>query len=177
LPKDPKDAAGMLSILYDKLENGKNIGGQNAFKYMISEMVDNIYQHSYFKTAFFMAQKYSRNKYIEICFYDDGIGIPESFRRANFSFKDSVDAIYKALQGLSTKSQERGYGLSGNLRIIKEAFNGEMLVASEKGAIFLQNKDIFKYNFSDKYILSGTLVSYKYNFPVDIGGDFYEYVK
>lgn len=176
LPKNELDANKTMSMLFGKLKDGKDVGGQNAFKYMVSEMIDNIYQHSNFNNAYFMAQKYPKLGFMDVCFYDDGIGIPGSFRNAEVNFSSDKDAIYKAITGVSTKGKERGYGLSKNIEIIEKDFKGEMLIISNEGAVHLFKEKLFKYDLSKKYILMGTLVSYRYNFPVaDV--DIYERIE
>ncbi len=46
---------------------------ENAYKYVVGELVDNIYEHSEFKYAYVMAQKYGARGFIELGFFDDGI--------------------------------------------------------------------------------------------------------
>lgn len=57
---------------------------ENAYKYVIGELVDNIYEHSEFKYAYVMAQKYGYRQFIELGFLDDGITIPGSFNKHGF---------------------------------------------------------------------------------------------
>ncbi len=175
LPKDQKEANIILSKIFKRLEPINDLGGVNTFRYLTSEIVDNIYQHSKFNSAYVMFQKYK--KYIELTFYDDGIGIPGAFKNAKVSFEDSANALELALSGVSTKdNQERGYGLSRNLKLVKDALRGEMLLVSLEGAVYLDQNRLYKYNLPLNYRLKGTLLSYRYNFPVSVEG-FYEIVE
>jgi len=172
LPKDSIEGNKKIAEMFELLGDGKNVGGENAFKYMVNEMVTNIYEHSKFNNAYTMAQKYPNKQFLEVCFYDDGIGIPGSFKKAKIEFDSDKETIMKAVEGTSTKettsteSPKRGYGLSRNLKLIKDKFNGEMLIVSNSGAFHLHEQKQYKYDLSKKYILAGTLVSYRYKFPV-----------
>lgn len=109
LPSDRKEAENIIKRIYDLNSNGMEYGGENAFKYLIGEMVTNIYEHSMFNNALVMAQKYSKKKYVDVCFCDDGISIPGSFERAGMFFEDDFEAIGAAINGTSSKkNHERG---------------------------------------------------------------------
>jgi hypothetical protein len=64
----------------------------------------------------------------EICFIDDGITIPGSFRTHKIKFSQEYEAIFKAINGISTKSKERGYGLNTCIRIFTNGIAGEILI-------------------------------------------------
>ncbi len=164
LPTDRKKSVSILERIFKLHNNGKEYGGENAFKYLISELVDNIYEHSKFTNAIVMAQRYEKKKCVEICFYDDGVSIPGSFESKSMLFEDH-EAIVKAINGLSTKSKERGYGLSSNIRIFTEGLLGEIFIASRNGAIYIAKNRQKVYKLSDKHTLEGTLVSIKIPYP------------
>ncbi|MBI5393549.1 sensor histidine kinase [Candidatus Woesearchaeota archaeon] len=136
LPKDKKQSLTILESIFRLHNNGNEYGGENAFKYLVGELVDNIYEHSEFKNALVMAQKYQQKKFVEISFFDDGISIPASFEK-NGLFFDDHEAIVRAINGLSTKSEERGRGLNSNFKIFTQLVHGEMFVVSRRGAIFM----------------------------------------
>lgn len=54
LPKNQEDTSKLLEKIYRLQNNGEEYGGEGAFKYLINELTDNIYQHSEFKNAFVM---------------------------------------------------------------------------------------------------------------------------
>lgn len=103
LPTDPHQANSTLERIF-RLQNSKDYGGENSFKYVVSELTDNIYQHSQFTNAFIMAQKYPKKGFTEVCFFDNGISIPGNFERNGMVFKDPI-AISEAINGLSTINQ------------------------------------------------------------------------
>lgn len=148
LPKSQEDCESVLEAVYT-LESENDWFNQNigAFKYVVAELVDNIYQHSAFDYAYIMAQRYSLRRLIELCFYDDGIGIPGSFGNAGkkYTRKSHYLAIYEAMKGVSTKSGTgRGYGLSSNVEMFRDV-GGEVLIVSGFGAIYLNKDRIIPY--------------------------------
>lgn len=94
----------------------------DAFSLIVSELVDNIYEHSDFKTAYVFAQKYPKIGKLEICFVDDGITIPGSFQKIELIYEkqEHYKAIHDALNGLSSKKiVGRGTGLTNVSRLKK----------------------------------------------------------
>jgi len=176
LPKDEKDAGRILKGIYDIHNGGKEYGGEQAFKYLINELTDNIYQHSEFQQAFIMAQRYKQHKFVEICFYDNGITINGSFKKNGLIIEEDYGAIAEAINGLSTKNQtERGFGLGSNFKIFTQGLNGEILIVSGSGAIYVNKQQRKAYKFQESNILMGTMISVKVPFPAkEI--DIYDYL-
>lgn len=164
LPKDQNQSSNVLECIFRLHHNGDEYGGENAFKYLIEELVDNIYQHSNFTNALVMAQKYEKKNFVEICFFDDGISIPGSFEKRGLKFEDQ-EAIAEAVNGFSTKSQERGRGLNSNLRMFTQELNGEVLIVSRSGALFVSKKLQKLYKLRDIHKLKGTLISIRIPYP------------
>lgn len=164
LPKDQKQSSAILEYIFQFNHNGDEYGGENAFKYLIEELVDNIYEHSQFTHALVMAQKYEKKNFVEISFFDDGISIPGSFENQGMKFEDQ-QAIVKAVNGLSTKSEERGYGLNSNLKIFTQGLGGEILIVSRSGALHVSKKLQRLYNLRDINKLNGTLISIRIPYP------------
>jgi len=57
LPRREQDSQSILDRIY---ELGGDIGGKDAFRYLVGELTDNIYQHSMFENALIMAQQYRK---------------------------------------------------------------------------------------------------------------------
>lgn len=57
----PKKAEQSLPILKKIYKLAGDPGGKNAFRYLIGELIDNIYQHSRFEIALVMAQQYRKS--------------------------------------------------------------------------------------------------------------------
>lgn len=152
------------------------VGGTNAFMYFINELVDNIYEHSSFSTAYVMAQKYPAKQFTEVCIIDDGISIPKSYENTGDKANSDEDALRLALNGRSTKSdEERGYGLRSSVRLLTEGYQGTCLIVSGKGVF---EADLTRKTFSsidEKQLYSGTLVSTRIPFQ-EVDVDVYDYI-
>jgi len=160
LPSKEKLVNESLAKFY-KLNNfSRECGGEAAFKYIVGELVDNVYQHSCFRNAFVMAQSDPKKGFIELCFCDDGITIPGSLKKAGMIFGEEEQAIVEAINGLSAKNdKERGYGLWSNLNLVLNGLNGEFLVISGNGAVFINKlgQKLFKLQTPNSF--NGTLIS------------------
>lgn len=166
LPKDFKECVGLLQKIYRLQQEDQSIcGGELPYKYVIEEMVDNIYQHSCFTRASVMAQKYPFLGFVELCFCDDGITIPTNYMKYGLKF-EPVDALYQALNGLSTKEEMmRGFGLRTSLRLFVDVLNGEFFIASGAAAIYLTRDYKLGINLTKDNQMNGTLVSLKVPYP------------
>lgn len=163
LPNDKKKAENALEPLYRFQQNGRYCGGENAFKYLIGELFDNIYQHSEFRHGFVMAQRYPTKHFTEICIFDDGITIPGSFEKSSKpTIRPDVKAIAQALQGATTKDEGRGFGLGTCTLIATQALKGEFMVVSSSGLVYLSHEAkpaLLDMSSNGKLHLKGTLVS------------------
>lgn len=163
LPKNQRKCEDVLKCIY-QLSSTTLLFSSNetAFKYVIGELVDNIYEHSKFRYAWVMAQKYPSKGFIELGFFDDGITIPGNFDKHGFLYKtrNHYQAIMDAINGLSTKDdKQRGYGLKSSTKLFL-ALGGQILVVSGSGAVYLgDQKPIPYYLKTSKHKLKGTLIS------------------
>lgn len=94
---------------------------------------------------------------------DNGISIPGSLKEFNIPFKNDCDAIIKAINGESTKTDpvgyvERGTGLNSVINIVTRGARGSVLIASGKGLIEINRNRIFSKEIPQDYI-KGTLVN------------------
>lgn len=165
LPIAEKESDDVLKRVYDvQKDDNSAFGGEIAFKYVISELVDNIYQHSKFRTALVLAQRYPTLGYLELAFIDNGITIHGSYRNYGLLF-EPWEAIVEALNGVSTKDSDRGWGLRSSTEIFKDGLKGEILIASGGGAVFLDRNKILQYKLSEEQRLDGTLISMRVPYP------------
>jgi len=150
-----------LNNFFDRhFEHGKKCGGQNAFKTLIGELVDNVQQHSNFSKAYVVGQIYKKKGFTELCILDNGKSIPGSFKEHKKPFKNDVGAIIQAINGVSTKiEEERGTGLGYVSNLITKGLCGEAFISSGKGFVYLgKNKRFFLFNDSRIYY-KGTIVA------------------
>jgi hypothetical protein len=133
--------------------------------FLISEMLNNIFDHSNFKNAYILAQDYTTLNTIDISIMDDGISIPGNFEKSSFEFENDCDAIFQAINGKSSdilKNGMRGTGLNSSINLVTNGNKGSFLVASREGLVFISGKNtIFKE--VEKGFLNGTLISFRLN--------------
>lgn len=142
--------------------------GHNAIPHILSELSDNIDQHSEFTFASLMAQYFPRKEYLDLAVLDNGVSIPFIFEKNNKEFKKDSDAIMKAVSGeISTKKDQglRGFGLKSCKNLSIEGFNGELHIISRKGAIIFKPDEKPKiYDFKNE-VLEGTLIYFRLPAP------------
>ncbi|MCK9626808.1 MAG: ATP-binding protein [Bacteroidales bacterium] len=159
LPKDESLKEKVIEKFSSVFENGKYSGGQNAFLSYIGEISDNIYQHSKFSNAYILGQRYPSKKFIEICIVDNGITIPKNFEENKIIFEKDYEAIFNAINGTTTKKDfQRGYGLCSSINMIVKGLNGEFLIASRKGVVYITPKEIKTYEIK---MFKGTLIAFR----------------
>lgn len=136
-------------------------GGEGAFFYLFTELINNIEDHSESTKAFIMAQKYKKLGFTETCVFDNGITIPNCFETHGIKFSSDSEAIEKAMNGKSTKKDKngRGWGINTNVQIFTEGLNGEIFIASRGGAVYINKDKIERYRSDGIYNLDGTLIS------------------
>jgi len=155
-----KVLSSLLDILLEKIGCKRNL--LNPLTYALSEMFDNIWEHSETKYGWFLAQYYKNKNYIDICFLDNGISIKGAYEKRKIRVVNDVDAIQLALSGRSTKGQERGFGLRTTKKLITESLlKGEFLILSGKGGYYSnkENERFFNLNCDWK----GTIVLLRVN--------------
>lgn len=104
---------------------------ENAVSYLISEICDNIIEHSGDERGWLMVQYYPNTLYLDICIIDTGKTILGSYLdNGRDDIKDDTTAIEKALQGISTKSIERGTGLRTSRAISMDGLEGDFVLYS-----------------------------------------------
>jgi hypothetical protein len=172
LPSNRPEANKIVRRILDLQENGRGVGGENAFAYLLGELIDNVYEHSEFQNAMVMAQRYKNKGFVEVSFYDDGVTIPGSLHRAGLSYATDVEAIEDAVKGKSSKEGGRGYGLRTNVRMCTDSngLKGRVLIVSGQGAVgySLNKSGKYLYNLGKgSYPLDGTLISMRIPYPAE----------
>lgn len=173
-PFQTEEKKKILEEIFDLMDH--TYGGANALDLLLYEFTDNIYEHSEFTRAFIMAQKYRTKKFTEVCFYDNGITIPENFSKYDIDYTTDQDAVRKAIEGTSTKDEfaERGWGINRLVEMFIEEANGEIFIASRNGGVYVDKNKPRLYKLGKTYKIHGTLVSLRIS-KSDI--DIYQYMK
>jgi anti-sigma regulatory factor (Ser/Thr protein kinase) len=164
LPSNPQAHVEVLKHLEDlSVTTHLFSANRDAYHYLLSELIDNIYEHAGASRAYVMAQCYPKKGLIEASFMDDGVSIPKSLERGrgvSYAPDRAHRAILDALGGASAKSRdERGYGLRSSVRVVN-ALGGVVLIVSGRGAVVArEDGGNSVYRLSPQNQLDGTLVS------------------
>ena len=163
-------------------QNNKFANILQPFSYFISEITDNMQQHSNTDLGYIFANYNQSNKNIEIVLADGGISIYGSYVNAqkfieNIKNSDII-AVEFAKNGYSTKdrpeAENRGFGLSTNIKMITNGLNGDLAIMSGN-ALFVASIDKL-IELPEQSDWKGTLILA--SFPLDIPSsfDFYNYI-
>ena len=137
-----KDTFGsiMKSVLMKQTDFGR--GGSSSLSYLISELLDNISEHSQSPNGYVFSQFLEKEGVIDLCIADTGITVAGSFELAEL-YQEEIDgseteALKLANEGYSTKNrpeaENRGYGISTSKA---------MLVTGMKGGFFMLSGGAF----------------------------------
>ncbi len=155
--------------------------GKNVSFLLISEMVDNIYEHSNASIAFIFSQYWPRNNSCEICLADNGIGIFQSLLNAGRNVENEDDAIKKVInEYLSSKdefgSSKRGTGIKNTIKVLSNnELNGYFCVISDNTGYYIDNQRDLFLNLQNTF-LSGTMIDMGFQKPAT-NFDIYEYIR
>lgn len=149
-----------LSEFTDEIANilPKNADMQ-SINFLLYETLINIYKHSKSKNAFV---KIDDDETLSIIIYDDGIGIPESFKEAKLEYNGDSESIFEAVNGKTTDKEKynlHGRGLNSTARITTLGFGGKMIIISGKGICLITKSGIQLYeneediNGNNKFVL------------------------
>jgi hypothetical protein len=141
-----------------------NAGLYDAAWYLITEMANNVRQHSR-GVGFVAAQTTPADGFVRIAIADCGCGIPGSLKEAGFPWAQDLadeDIIEQAMAArVSSKGQpsNEGVGLTLSSRIV-DLMGGHMLIASGGGSVIRSNHSVLKKEiFAEGACFPGTLVA------------------
>ena len=116
-----------------------------ALTYMVSEFIDNIFEHAYSKSGYISCQAYPRLGYVDLSIFDNGISLIGSFREAGRMNETNTDV--EAMEAvinkhMSTKNlpeaENRGFGIRTSRKMLVKGLGGEFLIYSGC-ALFVSN--------------------------------------
>ncbi|SDA67681.1 hypothetical protein [Methanobrevibacter millerae] len=152
-----------------------NVKNKNVLRFILHEVIDNMYDHSKFKNAYSLAK--NNGGFVDFCLIDDGISIYKSFENNKIDFMDDCTSILMAINGKSTKQingyVSRGYGLNNIVSLINDS-NGSILIVSGCGLIYINNNNVFKKSIRNKCI-EGTLIAFRLDLTYDFE-NFYDII-
>lgn len=146
--------------------------------YAVGEIIQNIIDHSESSIGgFICAQVYKKNKTLEVCFSDYGVGIVKNIRnKFNYTVSDKRDSdcILEATNlSISTGSlnQNSGQGLFLTRKIIEDN-KGFMKIYSNNGIIII-NEDSLKHA-ECTFPIPGTTICLNFNLDNPIRDDIFD---
>ena len=106
--------------------------------YFLSELIDNIYEHSGSPNGYLFSQYIENEQCIDLCIADSGITIPGNYKRVGLYQEeidgDPAEALRLANEGRSTKNrpdaENRGYGISTSKCMLVEGLGGSFFMLS-----------------------------------------------
>lgn len=133
--------------LYDLLSDeftGTDTWTVSSVQLPLSELIDNVDQHSRCHNGAVLVQQYPNKDLLDICVADDGVSIPGNFADYGERFSSDSRALQKAVvEGYSTKNngRERGHGLPTTTRVVCDGLDGEILLVSGDGALYRDGQE------------------------------------
>lgn len=109
-----------------------------AISYLFDELICNIQQHAQVATGFIYTDYNKECDCIDICLADQGVTIYGSYVQSgkylDYIGNNAAEALNMAKDGYSTKNrpdaENRGYGISSNVKMITEGLNGTFAMLS-----------------------------------------------
>lgn len=164
---DNKDA--FCSIARNIIVRQTHVGAAvtTPISYFLSELIDNIYEHSCSPNGYLFSQYLEREQCINLCIADNGITIPGNYKQANLYQQeidnDPAEALRLANEGRSTKNrpetENRGYGISTSKRMLVEGLGGSFFMLSGSAFHQYERHSLNYYaNISRFFHWNGTLI-------------------
>jgi len=118
-------------------------GVLEGMDWCLSEVMDNVLQHSKSKVGYLMGQIHKSTKHIAFCIFDDGQGIYNSLRTSPHRPRKPVDAITLAIKEGVTRDATMGQGNGmWGLHNIVGANSGRLTITSGSGSYMARGKEI-----------------------------------
>lgn len=116
-----------------------------GLKYMMSEIADNITDHSNSNFGYIVAQSYPSLGYVDICLGDAGITLLGSYsKKPTTEVSTDREALMAANEGISSKNlpgaENRGYGIRTTRNVITKGLGGQYFMLSGSMAFIATQK-------------------------------------
>jgi hypothetical protein len=154
--------SALVKAITQKIECSSGV--VEAFEWCLTEVIDNVLQHSKASEGFAMVQVHADSKRLAVCIADTGIGIYGSLAQSVHKPRSAVDAITLAVKEGVTRDPQigQGNGLWGLLEIVKNN-SGLLTITSGSGSLLIrknESKAFPKLPYLDKYH-QGTIVDFQ----------------
>lgn len=156
--------------------------GQDVSALLISEMIDNINEHSSASNSLIFAQHWQATNSCEICLSDNGIGMYQSLLDANRNVNSDMDALTQVITDcLSAKDEygsiKRGTGIRNAINLLSNnKLNGYFCVISGNAGYYVDNQGRSRFLDLQKLNWNGTIVNMGFTKPQK-KMDIYEFIR
>lgn len=159
-------------------------GLNSPITYLLDELICNIQQHAQTDFGYVYANYNPSSDSIEIAIADEGVSIYGSYvaaqKHLDILGDSDAQALNLAQNGYSVKNlpdtENRGYGISSNMRLVVEGLKGEFAVLSGNALLvqFADRKEIL--SLPSVIDFKGTMVMVRFPAHVPSDFDFYKYI-
>ncbi|MEX2403971.1 MAG: hypothetical protein WD625_07545, partial [Balneolales bacterium] len=145
--------------------------GRNVSHLLISEMIDNIYEHAMAENAYIFSQYWQGIESCEICLADNGMGIYNSLSKAQRNVTSDLDAVEQVIKNcLSAKdeygSQKRGTGIRNTIKLLSnKELKGFFCVISGSSGYFIDSDNRNYFLDLENLKWSGTIINMGFKKP------------
>lgn len=172
----------ILTAISQLLKNQLRFSETDAqpMKYFLSELTDNINEHSKTDRGYVFAQFYPNSNFLDLCICDGGQGIMQSYlNNPTFNPRDEEEAIRFAMFGKSTKNrpEARGFGITTTRNMLVNGLRGKIFIWSG-ATTFIQttNKEAIV-NISGAGFFQGTFIAIRIPTIISSNFNFYQYIE
>lgn len=155
-----------------------------AISYLFDELICNIQQHAQVATGFVYADYNKECDCIDICLADQGVTIYGSYVQSgkylDYIGDNAAEALNMAKDGYSTKNrpdaENRGYGISSNVKMITEGLNGTFAMLSGNALMINLRGNMQVASLPEEMEWSGTCIMIR--IPLNCSNSFnlYDYI-
>lgn len=146
---NPSIREHLLSHVFDAIKRITHLPTNyfTCISYLLSELTDNIVEHSKHEYGYLAFQYYRENGFMDICMADRGVGLLGSYQNyvGNRDFSHITDhrtAVDSAVKGRSTKhlAEERGFGIATSRKMLTQGLGGSFVYLT--GNALLINEEL-----------------------------------
>ncbi len=179
-PTHERSREDCINTICELIKAQTNLKGQlyQALSYFVSELSNNIADHSKIEWGIMAAQSYPKLGFIDVTFADHGIGLRECYISSGRYMPESdTKAIDLAMNGVSTKEHavSRGFGLSTSKSMLVKGLEGKFVFWSGKGIFIETSKNSSILEVESGY--SGCFIAIRLPLATSNRFQFYDFVE
>ena len=181
-----KEAFGVIARNLILQQNKFYRSLSTPLSYFLSELIDNIYEHSDSVNGYLYSQYVEKENSLYICIADAGITIFKSYEKAKKYLQEidnnESEALRFANEGRSTKNrpgaESRGYGISTTRKMLVEGLGGSFYMLSGSAFHRYESKEINSYvDMRNFFKWNGTLLVLRVPADIPHGFNYINYLE